>query len=132
MSTPERRRMREDVREVDFPIALRGYDRAAVDRYVERVNLLIAELEITSSPESAIRRALEEVSEETSGLLQRAYETAEDDHRPLTWQGGRPARGGEPGSRRGERDGRARGAGDAGVGATRDTGAARDHRARST
>jgi DivIVA domain-containing protein len=74
----ERGRMHEAVREVDFPIALRGYDRAAVDRYVEHVNRLIAELELSSSPESAVRRALEEVSEETSGLLQRAYETAEE------------------------------------------------------
>jgi DivIVA domain-containing protein len=73
----ERRRLRDEVREIDFPIAIRGYDRAAVDRYVQKVNHLIAELEISSSPESAIRHALEEVSEETSGLLQRAYETAD-------------------------------------------------------
>jgi DivIVA domain-containing protein len=70
--------MREDLREVDFPVVLRGYERVAVDRYIERVNRLIAELEISSSPESAIRHALEEVSEETSGLLERAYETAEE------------------------------------------------------
>jgi DivIVA domain-containing protein len=70
--------MKEEVREVDFPVALRGYDRAAVDRYVQKVNRLIAELELSSSPESAVRHALEEVSEETSGLLQRAYETAEE------------------------------------------------------
>ena len=78
MSSPERRRLREEVREADFGIAMRGYDRAAVDRYVELVNRLIAELEISSSPESAVRNALDEVSEETSGLLQRAYETAEE------------------------------------------------------
>jgi DivIVA domain-containing protein len=78
VSAPERRRMREEVREADFPIAMRGYDRAAVDRYVHQVNRLIAELEISSSPEAAVRHALEEVSEETSGLLQRAYETAEE------------------------------------------------------
>jgi DivIVA domain-containing protein len=70
--------MQEEVREIDFPIALRGYDRAAVDRYVQKVNRLIAELELSASPESAVRHALEEVSEETSGLLQRAYETAEE------------------------------------------------------
>src|SRR5438093_4215276 len=78
VSVAERERMREDLREVNFPIGLRGYERSAVDRYVERVNRLIAELEISSSPESAIRHALEEVSEETSGLLERAYETAEE------------------------------------------------------
>jgi cell division septum initiation protein DivIVA len=66
------------VREVDFPIGLRGYERIAVDRYVQQVNHLIAELELSSSPESAVRHALEEVSEETSGLLQRAYDTAEE------------------------------------------------------
>ena len=65
-------------RDVDFPLALRGYDRAAVDRYVEEVNRAIAELEISSSPQSAIRHALEQVSEETSGLLQRAHETADE------------------------------------------------------
>ena len=74
----ERGRMREEIREVDFPIALRGYDRAAVDRYMQQVNRLIAELEISSSPESAIRHALEEVSEEASGLLQHAHETADE------------------------------------------------------
>lgn len=65
-------------RDVDFPLALRGYDRAAVDRYVEEVNQAIAELEISSSPQSAIRHALEQVSDETSGLLQRAHETADE------------------------------------------------------
>ena len=70
--------MAENLREVDFPFAMRGYDRAAVDRYVKEVNRVIAELELSSSPESAVRHALDEVSEETSGLLQRAYETAEE------------------------------------------------------
>ena len=65
-------------RDVDFPISLRGYDRGAVDRYVQEVNQAIAELEISSSPQSAIRHALEQVSEETSGLLQRAHETADE------------------------------------------------------
>jgi DivIVA domain-containing protein len=65
-------------RDVDFPLALRGYDRDAVDRYVEEVNQAIAELEISASPQSAIRHALEQVSEETSGLLQRAHETADE------------------------------------------------------
>jgi DivIVA domain-containing protein len=77
VNAEERNRLREEVREVDFPIALRGYDRAAVDRYVKEVNRVIAELEITSSPEAAIRHALAEVSEETRGLLERAHETAE-------------------------------------------------------
>jgi DivIVA domain-containing protein len=74
----DRDRRVQEVRETDFPVAMRGYERAAVDRYVTRVNRLIAELEISSSPEAAVRRALEEVSEETRELLQRAHQTAED------------------------------------------------------
>lgn len=62
----------------DFPIALRGYDRIAVDAYVERTTQLIAELESTRSPEGAIRRALQRVGEEISGVLQRAHETADE------------------------------------------------------
>lgn len=65
-------------RDVDFPLALRGYDRSAVDRYVAEVNQAIAELEISASPQAAIRHALEQVSDETSGLLQRAHETADE------------------------------------------------------
>jgi hypothetical protein len=62
---------------VDFPIVLRGYDRLAVDAYVKRTSQLVAELQATRSPESAVRRALERVGEEVSGILQRAHETAE-------------------------------------------------------
>jgi DivIVA domain-containing protein len=67
-----------EVRDVDFPIAMRGYDRTAVDSYVSRVNRLLAELQITAAPESAIRHALDEVTEETRGILERAHETADD------------------------------------------------------
>jgi DivIVA domain-containing protein len=67
-----------DIRTVKFPGSVRGYDRAAVDAYVERVNAVIAELEIRSSPRAAVRHALEEVGEQTSGILQRARETAEE------------------------------------------------------
>jgi DivIVA domain-containing protein len=74
----ERDRLVQDARNIEFPIALRGYERAAVDRYVKDVNRLITELEMSSSPESAVRRALEEVSEETRELLQRAHQAAED------------------------------------------------------
>jgi cell division septum initiation protein DivIVA len=78
ISAPERERMIEQARATEFPIALRGYDRGAVDRYVEHVNRLLAELEISSSPESAVRHALDEVSEETRDILQRAHDTAEE------------------------------------------------------
>jgi DivIVA domain-containing protein len=78
VSASERARMLQDARNIDFPAALRGYDRSSVDRYVEEVTRLIAELEISSSPESAVRHALEEVSEETRDLLQRAHQTADE------------------------------------------------------
>jgi cell division initiation protein len=67
-----------EVRDVDFPTAMRGYERAAVDAYVSRVNRLLAELQITAAPESAIRHALDEVANETRGLLERAHETADE------------------------------------------------------
>jgi cell division septum initiation protein DivIVA len=57
---------------------MRGYDREAVDRYVSRVNRVLAELQITAAPESAIRHALAQVTDETQGLLERAHETAEE------------------------------------------------------
>jgi DivIVA domain-containing protein len=66
------------VRDVIFPIALRGYDREAVDAYVEDVNRIIAELQVGRSPQSAIRHALDQVSEETRGILERAHETADE------------------------------------------------------
>src|SRR5579884_2147448 len=65
-----------EVAEVDFPIALRGYDRLAVDAYVKRTSQLVAELQATRSPEAAIKRGLERVGEEVSGILQRAHEAA--------------------------------------------------------
>jgi cell division septum initiation protein DivIVA len=62
--------------DADFPTALRGYDRFAVDAYVQKTSQLVAELQATRSPDAAIRRALERVGEEVSGILQRAHETA--------------------------------------------------------
>jgi DivIVA domain-containing protein len=61
----------------EFPMTLRGYDRVAVDEYVRRTRQLVAELQATRSPEAAVRRALERVGEEITGILQRAHETAE-------------------------------------------------------
>jgi DivIVA domain-containing protein len=78
VSHAEQERMVEEVRGVSFPTVMRGYDRAAVDAYVERVNRLIAELEISRSPESAVKHAVAQVSEETRGILERAHEAAED------------------------------------------------------
>ncbi len=65
------------VADVEFPIVLRGYDRDSVDQYVQQASRMVAELLATRSPEAAVRRALERVGEEVSGILQRAHETAE-------------------------------------------------------
>jgi DivIVA domain-containing protein len=74
----EQEAMIDELREVSFPLAVRGYDRAAVDRYVEMVNRVIAELEISRSPEAAVKAAVAQVSEETRGILERAHEAAEE------------------------------------------------------
>jgi DivIVA domain-containing protein len=68
----------DEVRNPSFPGSVRGYDRAAVDAYVKRVNRVIAELEVRSSPRAAVRHALEQVGEQTSGILQRAREAADE------------------------------------------------------
>jgi ElaB/YqjD/DUF883 family membrane-anchored ribosome-binding protein len=63
--------------DADFPHALRGYDRLAVDEYVQHTRRLVAELQATRSPEAAVRRALERVGDQITGVLQRAHDTAE-------------------------------------------------------
>jgi hypothetical protein len=65
------------VGDVDFPRVRRGYDPLAVDAYVRRTTQLVAELQSKHSPDAAVRRALERVGEQISGILQRAHETAE-------------------------------------------------------
>jgi DivIVA domain-containing protein len=68
----------EGIRDPHFPPAIRGYDRHAVDMFVEQVNGLIAELQVSGSPRAAVRHALDRVGEQTSGILQHARETAEE------------------------------------------------------
>ncbi|HEY1273478.1 MAG TPA: hypothetical protein VGF25_01135 [Thermoleophilaceae bacterium] len=63
---------------MEFPVVLRGYDRQAVDDYVAEVAQLVAELEATQLRESVVQRALDEVGEQTSSILQRAHEAAEE------------------------------------------------------
>ena len=75
---PDQDQLIAQVRDAVFPLALRGYDREAVDAYVKRVNRLVTDLEASRSPEAAIRRALDQVGEETSGILQRAQQTANE------------------------------------------------------
>jgi DivIVA domain-containing protein len=68
----------DEIGERSFPIVMRGYDRAAVDAFVQEVRELVAELESRQSQESVVQRALAEVGEETTSILQRAHETADE------------------------------------------------------
>src|SRR3954469_20737978 len=68
----------DELRQPDFPIALRGYDRDAVDAFVERVNRAIADLQVGRSPQSAIRHALDQVGEETRGILERTHDPPDE------------------------------------------------------
>jgi DivIVA domain-containing protein len=66
-----------ELRNVSFPLAVRGYDRDAVGAYIKRVNRTIAELEVTRSPQAAVRHAVERVGEQTKKILDEARESAE-------------------------------------------------------
>ena len=66
------------VRSPSFKAAVRGYERAEVDAYVKQVNRVIAELEVSRSPRSAVRNALERVGEQVHGILERARDTADE------------------------------------------------------
>lgn len=75
---PDRRGAVDEARDVSFPIVFRGYERGAVDAYVARMSQLVAELEATQLRDSVVQQALDEVGEQTSGILQHAHETAEE------------------------------------------------------
>ncbi|HEX6584740.1 MAG TPA: DivIVA domain-containing protein [Thermoleophilaceae bacterium] len=62
----------------EFPLAVRGYERHAVDEFVQEVLQLVSELEGRQTRESVVQRALDEIGEETAGILQRAHETADE------------------------------------------------------
>src|SRR5215208_3830853 len=61
-----------------FPVAMRGYDRAAIDAFLQEVVQLITDLESRQTQDTVVQRAIAEVGEETAGILQRAHETAEE------------------------------------------------------
>jgi DivIVA domain-containing protein len=67
-----------DVTGVEFSASRRGYDRAEVDQYVEKVSRIVVELEAMRSPDAVIERALADVGEETSAILRRARKAAEE------------------------------------------------------
>lgn len=66
-----------DILDVSFPIAVRGYERHAVDDHIKRVNRVIAELKVSASPPAAVRHALDVAGEKVEGLLEAAREAAE-------------------------------------------------------
>ncbi len=71
----------EDVaalRDVEFPLALRGYNTHAVDRYVAQVQGCIARFEQNRSPTEAVRHALDRVGEQTAAVLREAERSAEE------------------------------------------------------
>jgi DivIVA domain-containing protein len=68
----------ERLREVTFPVVMRGYDRHAVDQFLSELAALVDELESRQTREGVVQKALDELGEETAGILQRAHETADD------------------------------------------------------
>ena len=66
------------IRQAEFPLAVRGYDRHAVDDFLTQLSGLVAELEGRQLRERVVQRALDEVGEQTAGILQRANETADE------------------------------------------------------
>ena len=68
----------EQLREVSFPLAVRGYERAAVDDFVNAVRAMVAGLEANQTREGVVQKALDDVGVETAGILQRAHETADE------------------------------------------------------
>ena len=66
-----------EIRDPRFAVVMRGYDRETVDAYARRVDEVVDELVAMASPDAAVRRALEQVGEETGAILQRANESAE-------------------------------------------------------
>jgi DivIVA domain-containing protein len=66
------------LRDVSFPMAVRGYDRRAVDEFLDELRALVADLEAHQTREGVVQKALDELGEETAGILQRAHETADE------------------------------------------------------
>jgi len=73
-----RRSAADKVRAARFPVAMRGYDRAAVDSWRQEIADLVERLEEQQPREAAVKRALDEVGHETASILQRAHEAAEE------------------------------------------------------
>jgi DivIVA domain-containing protein len=68
----------ERLRDISFPTTVRGYDRRAVDEFIDELRGLVADLEAHQTREGVVQKALDELGEETAGILQRAHETADE------------------------------------------------------
>jgi cell division septum initiation protein DivIVA len=68
----------DHVRDASFPLAMRGYERRAVDEYVAELTRLVDELEGRQLREKVVQRALDEVGEQTASILQQAHEAADE------------------------------------------------------
>ena len=68
----------ERLRTASFPLAVRGYDRRAVDEFLEELHALVSDLESRQTREGVVQKALDELGEETAGILQRAHATADE------------------------------------------------------
>ncbi|MEA2362891.1 MAG: hypothetical protein QOD71_2036 [Thermoleophilaceae bacterium] len=68
----------ERLREVTFPMVVRGYHRHTVDAFLSELLALVEDLESHQTREGVVQKALGELGEETAGILQRAHETADD------------------------------------------------------
>jgi DivIVA domain-containing protein len=66
------------LRDATFPLVMRGYDRHAVDQFIAELLALVEDLESRQTREGVVQKALDELGEETAGILQRAHETADD------------------------------------------------------
>lgn len=73
-----RRSDADKVRAAQFTIVLRGYDRAAVDAWREEIAQLVERLEEAQPRDDAVKRAFDEVGNETASILQRVHESAEE------------------------------------------------------
>lgn len=78
-SRPARRGSQADaLSNIEFPVALRGYDRNAVDQWADEVARVVADLEATQSRDSVVKAALDEVGEHTGEILKKAQEAADE------------------------------------------------------
>ena len=57
----------EQLRTASFPIVMRGYDRRAVDDFLDELRTLVADLEAGQTREGVVQKALDEIGEETAG-----------------------------------------------------------------